>query len=368
MLKNAKGSLSEEDCRLILKQLVKGLRDLFDYDLVHRDIKLANILLHFNIPDQLKISGDRYITQDDFLTMDQKDKLNFLKMVDLQSVNFQVKIADFGFSKFLDTKSQRSDTMCGTPLYMAPQLVEDIKYTYKADIWSLGVIFFELLTGSHPFNGRNLEQLGKNLNQGEYALEVVHKPSVECLRIITGCLQYDEDERSNIIDISNSEYFTERYAPREIPNSFFVNRKGSNTLRNSSADIYQRKSSLNQNNNGKYKMILNSKDSWLLRRLEMSMTTLTPSPKFSEIQQVERKQQNNFKTLQINTSSPNEFNCELAPQLITPFQKIKSPKIENFVLTEGQILEASQYLIARDNEFTKITSSKVLMEDYFSFQ
>jgi len=47
--------------------------------------------------------------------------------------------------------------MCGTPLYMAPQLVEDIKYTYKADIWSLGVIFFELLTGSHPFNGRNLE-------------------------------------------------------------------------------------------------------------------------------------------------------------------------------------------------------------------
>ena len=89
--------------------------------------------------------------------MDQKEKINFLKMVDLQTVNFQIKIADFGFSKFLDSKSQRSETMCGTPLYMAPQLVEDIKYTYKADIWSLGVIFFELLTGSHPFNGRNLE-------------------------------------------------------------------------------------------------------------------------------------------------------------------------------------------------------------------
>jgi len=49
MLKNAKGSLCEADCRLILKQLVKGLRDLFDYDLVHRDIKLANILLNFII-------------------------------------------------------------------------------------------------------------------------------------------------------------------------------------------------------------------------------------------------------------------------------------------------------------------------------
>ena len=78
-------------------------------------------------------------------------------MVDLKTINFQIKLADFGFSKFLNSKNERSDTMCGTPLYMAPQLVEDIRYTYKADIWSLGVVFFELLTGNHPFKGRNLE-------------------------------------------------------------------------------------------------------------------------------------------------------------------------------------------------------------------
>lgn len=41
-------------------------------------------------------------------------------MVDLSTIKFQIKIADFGFSKFLDSKTQRSDTMCGTPLYMAP--------------------------------------------------------------------------------------------------------------------------------------------------------------------------------------------------------------------------------------------------------
>lgn len=89
--------------------------------------------------------------------MDSKTKLELLRSVDLREIDFEIKIADFGFSKFLDSKTQRSETMCGTPLYMAPQLVEDIRYTYKADIWSLGVVFFELLTGAHPFNGRNLE-------------------------------------------------------------------------------------------------------------------------------------------------------------------------------------------------------------------
>ncbi len=80
--------------------------------------------------------------------------------MDLKKVKFEVKIADFGFSKFLDSKNERSNTMCGTPLYMAPQLVEDTRYTYKADTWSLGVLFFELISGNHPFNGKNLEQLG----------------------------------------------------------------------------------------------------------------------------------------------------------------------------------------------------------------
>jgi len=52
--------------------------------------------------------------------MDQKAKIEFLKKIDLRRTKFKIKIADFGFSKFLDSKNQRSATMCGTPLYMAP--------------------------------------------------------------------------------------------------------------------------------------------------------------------------------------------------------------------------------------------------------
>jgi serine/threonine protein kinase len=56
----------------------------------------------------------------DLISMDSSAKISFLKQVDLSRVKFEIKIADFGFSKFLDSKSERSNTMCGTPLYMAP--------------------------------------------------------------------------------------------------------------------------------------------------------------------------------------------------------------------------------------------------------
>ncbi len=89
--------------------------------------------------------------------MNREQKIEFLRQVDLQKTKFQIKIADFGFSKKLISKTQRSDTMCGTPLYMAPQLMSEASYSYKADVWSLGVVFFEMLTGNHPFYARDLE-------------------------------------------------------------------------------------------------------------------------------------------------------------------------------------------------------------------
>lgn len=74
----------------------------------------------------------------------------------MEKVEFEIKIADFGFSKYLGSNAI-CDTICGTPLYMSPQLVEEDSYSFKADMWSLGVIHFELLTGNRPFNGESLE-------------------------------------------------------------------------------------------------------------------------------------------------------------------------------------------------------------------
>ena len=64
----------------------------------------------------------------------------------------KAKIADFGFAREIN-HDQHLDTIFGTPLYMAPEVMKGDKYSFKADIWSLGITMFEMLVGSHPFTG-----------------------------------------------------------------------------------------------------------------------------------------------------------------------------------------------------------------------
>ena len=64
------------------------------------------------------------------------------------------KIADLGFAKKL-ANEEITNTLCGTPLCMAPEVILGHPYTQKADIWSLGCVFYQLLTGFMPFEGAN---------------------------------------------------------------------------------------------------------------------------------------------------------------------------------------------------------------------
>ena len=92
-----------------------------------------------------------------------------MKTIDLYESQMQVKIADLGFSRELSFEDT-SETVCGTPLIMAPEVLNGIRYNHKADVWSLGILFFELITGFTPFTGRDREDLKKNLDKGIYKL------------------------------------------------------------------------------------------------------------------------------------------------------------------------------------------------------
>ncbi len=76
----------------IMKQLVSGFFDMMQVLVIHRDLKLQNIMLHF--PDN----------QEQLMNMNKDEKRRFLRSVDLLSTRFEVKIADFGFSKKLKQK------------------------------------------------------------------------------------------------------------------------------------------------------------------------------------------------------------------------------------------------------------------------
>lgn len=71
--------------------------------------------------------------------------------MDLQKTPFTIKIGDLGFSKILDNINALNETYCGTPINMAPEMLNKGTYNYKADVWSIGTMLFELLTGFSPF-------------------------------------------------------------------------------------------------------------------------------------------------------------------------------------------------------------------------
>lgn len=67
-----------------------------------------------------------------------------------------IKIADFGFCKGLKEADDMTTTMVGSPIYMAPEVLKGEDYSTKADIWSLGVCFFEILFGYCPYNDKTI--------------------------------------------------------------------------------------------------------------------------------------------------------------------------------------------------------------------
>ncbi|KAB2630603.1 serine/threonine-protein kinase ATG1-like [Pyrus ussuriensis x Pyrus communis] len=120
------GKVPEALAKHFMQQLVAGLQMLRDNNLIHRDLKPQNLLLSTN---------------------------------DNNSV---LKIADFGFARSLQPRGL-AETLCGSPLYMAPEIMQLQKYDAKADLWSVGAILFQLVTGRTPFTGNNQIQLLQNI-------------------------------------------------------------------------------------------------------------------------------------------------------------------------------------------------------------
>ena len=176
--------LSQFEISLVLRQLVKGLVDIWKLNIIHRDMKLANILLNF--PDSPEVE-----------TMSKNDKRAFLMTADLTKINFQAMISDFGLSTILDN-SQSQLSICGTPLYSSPQLLKKRGYSYKVDVWALGIICYELLMGKTPFHSYQMKDLIAKINEGKYQVQTREPLSVECALFLTQCLQANESDRISI--------------------------------------------------------------------------------------------------------------------------------------------------------------------------
>ncbi|XP_052246713.1 serine/threonine-protein kinase unc-51-like isoform X3 [Dreissena polymorpha] len=125
----AKGTLSEDTISYFLKQISFAMRALKDKGIVHRDMKPQNILLCFPPGNKNPVASQ-----------------------------ISLKIADFGFARFLQDGVMAA-TLCGSPMYMAPEVIMSLQYDAKADLWSIGTIVFQCLTGKAPFQAQTPQQL-----------------------------------------------------------------------------------------------------------------------------------------------------------------------------------------------------------------
>ncbi len=126
---------------------------------MHRDLKLPNIMVNFTeVPQDVCHNNSfdlkKYIREFNF---EAKHK------------TVQLKIADLGFARRLQ-ESELAETNCGTPLLMAPEILDGKLYGHKADVWSLGCLFYEMLTGFPPFTGHDIGSLKANLRKGDYQI------------------------------------------------------------------------------------------------------------------------------------------------------------------------------------------------------
>eukprot|EP00929_Paragymnodinium_shiwhaense_P067988 TRINITY_DN34174_c0_g1_i1.p1 TRINITY_DN34174_c0_g1~~TRINITY_DN34174_c0_g1_i1.p1 ORF type:complete len:508 (+),score=118.94 TRINITY_DN34174_c0_g1_i1:106-1629(+) len=80
----------------------------------------------------------------------------------------QVKLGDFGIAKVLDATKDYAKTMVGTPYYLSPEIIEDKPYNFKSDIWSCGVVLYEMTTLKHPFNAESLVILAGKILKDQY--------------------------------------------------------------------------------------------------------------------------------------------------------------------------------------------------------
>ncbi|GFS96809.1 hypothetical protein TNCV_4754721 [Trichonephila clavipes] len=171
-------TLTIPEVRYFMRQIVLACKYMHDNKVIHRDLKLGNLFIH-----------------DDM----------------------EIKVGDFGLATRISHDGERKKTLCGTPNYIAPEILTKKGHSYEVDIWSLGCIMYTLLVGSPPFETSTLKNTYHKIKKCEYYLP----PRLDrCARqLIQKLLHPDPDMRPNSDAILEDDFLTSGYIPSRLPTS-----------------------------------------------------------------------------------------------------------------------------------------------------
>ncbi|KAG5319942.1 PLK1 kinase, partial [Pseudoatta argentina] len=174
-----RGKVTEPEARYYMKQMVTGVAYIHSQKVVHRDLKPGNMFL-----------SDRMI----------------------------VKIGDFGLATRPDGQRRRV-TICGTPNYIAPEVLYKQAYSYEADVWALGCILYALLVGQPPFDTATLKETYARICNNHYREVDDSIASGSGQDLIRWLLQSNPELRPSLERVKEHIYLTKEYVPASLPHT-----------------------------------------------------------------------------------------------------------------------------------------------------
>ena len=173
--------LTELEIQCYLMQVVSALRYLHSHRVIHRDIKLGNIFL--------------------------SDKM-------------EIKMGDFGLAAKLEFDGERKRTICGTPNYIAPEILEGrFGHSYEVDVWSFGVLMYTLLIGRPPFETSDVKTTYRRIRMNAYSFPEHINVSAEARDLIERILVTEPTSRPSLADIEQHPFFVKNLIPKLLPTS-----------------------------------------------------------------------------------------------------------------------------------------------------
>ncbi len=167
--------IKEEVVKYYFQQLINALNFLYEHNIIHRDIKPKNILLKNN--------------------------------------KHTLVLCDFGFARLKGI--QRIKTICGSPLYMAPELLDEKSYTEIVDIWAIGMILYEMIYGEHPYkNCKDIDDL-RDFSKKDIVIPPANNKnkniSAKCVLLMRKMLNKNEISRISVNDLLHDQWFENNF-------------------------------------------------------------------------------------------------------------------------------------------------------------
>uniref|UniRef100_A0A8C1QV77 Serine/threonine-protein kinase PLK n=1 Tax=Cyprinus carpio TaxID=7962 RepID=A0A8C1QV77_CYPCA len=171
----ARKVLTEPEVRYYLRQILSGLKYLHEQEILHRDLKLGNFFINESM---------------------------------------ELKVGDFGLAAKLEPVENRRRTICGTPNYLSPEVLNKQGHGCESDVWALGCVMYTMLLGRPPFETTNLKETYRCIREARYSMPSSLSPQAK--HLISSMLAKNPMDRPHLDDILRHDFFCQGFTPDRL--------------------------------------------------------------------------------------------------------------------------------------------------------